>query len=338
MPQIKTVLCEAISEDIGSVGLRDIELHDPGPGEVRVRLKACAVNFTDLLMIQGKYQFKPPLPFAPGTEAAGDVEAIGRDVVGIKEGDAVMVGMRYGGFSEAVNVPSGTVNSVPGSMSYAKAAAYRSAYTTAHVALVRRGHLAAGEALLVHGATGGVGMAAVDLGKRLGATVIATGGRDDKLAVVASRGADHVINYTMADGRLGGFRERVKELTDGRGADVIYDPVGGDVFDESMRCINWGGRLLTIGFTSGRWPQAPVNLILIKQISVIGVRAGEYGRRDPAAGKEVAETIYAMACDGQIDPYVCRGFPLEHAVDAMRLLENRGVIGKAVVTMNGYEV
>ncbi len=337
MPQIKTILCEAISEDIGSVGLKAIELTDPEPGEVRVRLKACAVNFTDLLMIQGKYQFKPPLPFAPGTEAAGDVEVVGRDVVGIQEGDPVIVAVRYGGYSEAVNVPAESVKPIPGKMSYAKAASYRNAYVTAYVALTRRGHLAAGETLLVHGATGGVGMAAVDMGKRLGATVIATGGRDDKLAVVASRGADHVINYTKDDGGLGGFREQVKELTDGRGADVIFDPVGGDVFDESMRCINWGGRLLTIGFTSGRWPQAPVNLILIKQISVIGVRAGEYGRRDPADGKEVSDTLYTMACNGQIDPHVCRGFPLEQAVDAMRLLQNRDVIGKTVVTMNGYE-
>ena len=154
---------------------------------------------------------------------------------------------------------------------------------------MRRGDLAPGETLLVHGATGGVGMAAVDLGKHLGATVIATGGRDDKLAVVKARGADHVLNYTLADGRLGGFREAVKALTDGRGADVIYDPVGGDVFDESMRCINWDGRILTIGFTSGRWPKAPVNLILIKQIAVIGVRAGEYGRRNPEKGRANTE-------------------------------------------------
>jgi len=338
MPRTNAILCEAISEDIGSVGLKSVELAAPESGEVRVRLKACAVNFTDLLMIQGKYQFKPPLPFSPGTEAAGDVEALGRDVEGIKEGDPVIVGMRHGGFREAVNVPAASVKPLPGTMSYAKAAAHRSAYLTAHVALTRRGHLAAGETLLVHGAAGGVGMAAVDTGKLLGAKVIATGGRDDKLAVVASRGADHVINYTQADGTLGGFRERVKELTDGRGADVIFDPVGGDVFDESMRCINWGGRLLTIGFTGGRWPQAPVNLILIKQISVIGVRAGEYGRRDPAAGKKVADELYTMACDGRIDPHVCRGFPLEHAVEAMRLVQNREVIGKTVVTMNGYEV
>ena len=161
----------------------------------------------------------------------------------------------------------------------------------------------------MHGATGGVGLAAVDLGKHLGATVIATGGRDDKLATVAARGADHVINYTMSDGSLGGFRDEVKRLTDGRGADVIYDPVGGDVFDESMRCINIDGRLLTIGFTSGRWPQAPVNLILIKQISVIGVRAGEFGRIYPDKGAENRRAIHELAETGAIEPYDVRALP-----------------------------
>jgi NADPH2:quinone reductase len=337
MPTIRAVVCEALSDDIGTVVLKELELGDPGPGEVRVRLKACAVNFPDLLMIQGKYQFKPPLPFAPGGEAAGDVEACGAGVTSVKEGDPVVVGMRYGGFAEAVNVQADQVRPLPGSMDYAKGASYQTAYLTAYVALYRRGDLQPGETLLVHGATGGVGMAAVDLGKHFGAKVIATGGRDDKLAVVKARGADHVINYTQPDGSLGGFRDEVKALTDGRGADVIYDPVGGDVFDESMRCINWGGRLLTIGFTSGRWPQAPVNLILIKQIAVIGVRAGEYGRRDPVRGRENAQALYELAASGSIDPYISHALPLERAVDAMRLLERREVVGKAVVTLNGYQ-
>lgn len=335
MTRINAVMCDAIAEDIGSVALREVELPEPGPGEVRVRLKACAVNFPDLLMIQGKYQFKPPLPFAPGGEAAGDVEACGPGV-SVKEGDAVVVSMRYGGFAEAVVVAESQLKPLPKGMDYAKAASYQTAYLTAYVALYRRGHLQAGEHLLVHGATGGVGMAAVDLGKHFGAQVIGTGGRDDKLAVVKSRGADHVINYTQADGSLGGFRDQVKALTEGKGADVVYDPVGGDVFDESMRCVNVGGRLLTIGFTSGRWPQAAVNLILIKQLSVIGVRAGEYGRLDPVKGQENRDRLHAMAEAGEIDPYISHALPLAQAVEAMRLLENREVIGKAVVTMNGY--
>lgn len=338
MTSVLTVRCHAISEDIGSATLDEIDLPGPGPGEVQVRLKACAVNFPDLLMIQGKYQHRPPLPFAPGGEASGDVAAVGRGVTRWKEGDAVCFGARVGGFAEAVNVPATALQPIPGKMNYEKAASYGTAYMTAYVALRVRGGLEAGEWLLVHGATGGVGMAAVDLGKHYGARVIGTGGRDDKLAVVRSRGADAVINYTLPDGSLGGFRDNVKEITGAGGADVIFDPVGGSVFDESMRCVNWCGRILTIGFTSGRWPEAPVNLILIKSISVIGVRAGEIGRRDPELGRRNRAALWGLAQSGAIDPHVCAGFPLERAVDAMRMLANRDVVGKCVVTMNGYEI
>jgi len=334
--RVRSVRCHRIAEDIGTVVLEDVDLPPPGAGEVQVRLKACAVNFPDILMIQGKYQFKPPLPFAPGGEAAGDVVAVGPGVTEHEVGDAVVVAIRYGGFSEAVNVSAQAARPIPGHMSYAKAASFQTAYLTAYVALVPRGNLQAGETLLVHGATGGVGLAAVDLGKVLGATVIATGGTDEKLAIVKARGADHVINYTLPDGRLGGFRDRVKELTDGRGADVVYDPVGGDVFDESMRCVNWNARLLTIGFTSGRWPQAAVNLILIKSLSVIGVRAGEYGRREPEKGARVHKALFELAESGRIDPYISASFPLDEAVSAMKMLTDRKVVGKVVVTMNGY--
>ncbi len=335
--KVKSVLCRQTNDDIGTVELAEIDLPSPGPGELCVRLKACAVNFPDLLMIQGKYQFHPPLPFAPGTEAAGEVEAIGAGVSGYAEGDSVIVSMRFGGFSEAIIVSESEVKKMPENMTYAQAASYQTAYLTAYVALFRRGNLQSGESLLVHGATGGVGMAAVDLGQYFGARVIATGGSDKKLEVVKSRGTVETINYTLADGLLGGFKDKVKSLTQGKGADVIYDPVGGDVFDESMRCINWGGRILTIGFTSGRWPLAPVNLILIKQISVIGVRAGEYGRQDPVRGKENTDEVHRLAEEGLISPHVSHALPLEQAIDAMRLLEKREVIGKAVVTMNGYE-
>lgn len=336
--RIRAVRCHALAEDIGKVVLEEVELPSPGHGEVQVRLKACAVNFPDILMIQGRYQHKPPLPFAPGSEASGDVVAVGPGVSGRAVGEAVVVGLRHGGFAEAVNVAAAAVRPVPGALGYAEAAAFHTAYLTAYVALIPRGGLEAGETLLVHGATGGVGLAAVDLGKHFGATVIATGGNDEKLAIVAARGADHVINYTLPDGRLGGFRDKVKALTDGRGADVVFDPVGGDVFDETMRCVNWGARILAIGFTSGRFPSAPVNLVLIKQLSVIGVRAGEYGRRDPVAGAAVERALTELAESGAIDPYICAAFPLEHAVDAMRMLVERRAVGKVVVTMNGYTV
>ena len=334
---IRTYRCHRIDDDITTISLDEVSLPSPAPNEVQVRLKACAVNFPDILMIQGKYQKKPPLPFAPGGEAAGDVIATGSEVTDFNAGDAVIVSCGHGGFAEAINIESHAVRPMPAGMDYAAAASFQTAYLTAWVALSCRGQLKSGEHLLVHGATGGVGMAAVDLGKYLGATVIATGGRDDKLAVVKSRGADHVLNYSLDDGRMGGFRDEVKALTDGRGVDVVYDPVGGDVFDESMRCVNIDARLLTIGFTSGRWPQAAVNLILIKQLSVIGVRAGEYGRTYPNRGIENQKAIYDLAASGAIKPYVCKAFPIEDAVEAMQMLESRNVIGKCVVTMNGYE-
>ncbi|MGI9594767.1 MAG: NADPH:quinone oxidoreductase family protein [Acidimicrobiales bacterium] len=338
MPAMKTVRCHAIDEDITSITLDEATLDAPDTGQVQVALKACAVNFPDILMIQGRYQLKPPLPFAPGGEAAGDIVAVGPGVTEYAVGDKVVISTRYGGFAELINAPVESVLPLPPGMSYAAGASFQTAYLTAWVGLVCRGHLQPGETLLVHGATGGVGMAAVDLGKHLGATVIANGGRDDKLTVVSGRGADHVINYTMPDGGMGGFRDEVKALTGGRGADVVYDPVGGDVFDESMRCVNLDARLLTIGFTSGRSPQAAVNLILIKQLSVIGVRAGEYGRLYPEEGAKNRAAIYDLAARGEIKPYVCRGFPLADSLAALQMLESRNVVGKCVVTMNGYQL
>ena len=316
-----------LSEDISVLKLEEVELPPPAKGEVRLDLKACSVNFPDILMVQGKYQFKPELPFSPGMEGAGVVAAIGEGVTKLKVGDRVVAGLRIGGFAEAVNVPEAACRPIPGKMDFAKAAAYPAAYLTAYVALVCRGHLKKGETLLVHGSTGGVGLAAVEMGKLLGATVIATSASSEKLKVVKQRGADHVLNVNE------GFREKVKELTDGRGADVIYDPVGGDVFDESVRCIAWNGRLLIIGFTSGRIPTVSVNMPLIKGFSVVGVRAGEYGRRDPEAGKANIEAVDRLAAEGRIDPYICARFPLERAVDAMRMLQERKVVGKVVIEM-----
>ncbi len=317
-----------LSDDIGSIELVEADLPPPGEGEVRLKLKACSINFPDLLMIQGKYQFKPDLPFSPGMEGSGIVTELGPGVDNVSVGDEVVAGLRIGGFAEEVNAAAAACRPIPKGMDFVKAAAYPAAYLTAYVALVVRGNLKAGETLLVHGSTGGVGLAAVEVGKLLGATVIATSASDEKLKTVKVRGADHVLNVTK------GFREKVKELTGGKGADVIYDPVGGDVFDESVRCIAWNGRLLIIGFTSGRIPSVPVNMPLIKGFSVVGVRAGEYGRRDPEAGKENIKAIDSWASEGKIDPYVCATFPLERAVDAMRLLQDRQAVGKVVLTMN----
>ena len=337
--QICAVVCHRLASDESELALSfdQIELADPSAGEVQVRLMACAVNFPDVLMLQGKYQLKPDLPFTPGGEAAGVVAKVGADVSGTSEGDEVVVGLRFGAYAEAVNVPATAVGPKPVGMSFAKAASYQTAYLTAYVGLVVRGGIQEGEWLMVHGATGGVGMAAVDLGKHYGARVIATGGSDGKLAVVKARGADHVINYTLPDGRLGGFRERVKEITGTGGADLVYDPVGGDVFDETMRCVNAGARILAIGFTSGRWPEAPINLVLIKELSILGVRAGEIGRRHPEIGRANRAALMELAESGAIDPHVSHIMPLEQALDAMRLLTERRVVGKAVLVMNGYK-
>ncbi|MEE2777425.1 MAG: NADPH:quinone oxidoreductase family protein [Acidobacteriota bacterium] len=337
---IRTARCHRLVQSTADLELLldTVELAEPGPGEVQVELRACAVNFPDVLMLQGKYQFRPPLPFAPGDEASGVVTRLGEGVKNLAVGDRVVVAMRYGAYSDAVNAPATSVNRLPDAMSFAQGAAFQTAYMTAYVGLVVRGGIRAGEWVMVHGATGGVGMAAVDLAKHYGARVIATGGSDDKLAVVAARGADHVINYTLPDGRLGGFRERVKEITSTGGADLILDPVGGDVFDESMRCVNFGGRILTIGFTSGRWPQAAVNLILIKEISIIGVRAGEIGRRHPEIGRANRQALRELANSGAISPHVSIARPLEEAIEVMHLMVDRKVTGKAVLTMNGYEM
>lgn len=331
--RFRAIVCHAISDDISAIRMEHRDITQPGPGEVRIALQACAVNFTDILMIQGKYQHKPELPFIPGTEAAGDIVEVGDGVTGLRIGDAVGVGTPCGGFAESIVVPTTAVRPIPTGFDYVEAAAFTSAYLTAYVALVRRAAVKEGETVLVHGAAGGMGLAAVEVAKILGATVIATASTDDKLEVVRAKGADYTLNYSLPEGKMGGFREQVKELTGGQGADVIFDPVGGDVFDESTRCIAWGGRLLVIGFTSGRIASVPSNIPLIKGFSVVGVRAGEYGRRDPAKGRENLEIVTRWASEGRIRPHICQTFNLEGVEGALGTLANRKAIGKVVLTM-----
>lgn len=319
---MKAIVCRAIAEDIGTLKLEDIELPPVGSGQARVRVRASAVNFPDILTVQGKYQHKPSLPFIPGSEAAGDVIAVGEGVTNVKVGDRVITG-GLGSYAEEIQVAAAGLRKIPDGVGYAEAASFTVAYLTAYVALVRRGELQAGEWLLVHGAAGGVGLAAVDLGKLLGARVIATASSEEKRAFLREYGADHVLPSS-------GFREKVKEITGG-GADVIYDPVGGDVFDESTRCIGFNGRLLIIGFTSGRIPSININMPLIKQYSIMGVRAGEYGRQFPEKGRENMAAITKLLADGKIRPHVYKRFPLTQAVDAMRTLQDRSVIGKTVI-------
>jgi len=322
---VKALVCHQITEDFSGLDVQDIPVPEPGPGEVRVRVKAAGVNFPDLLMSQGKYQMKPDLPFVLGMECAGVVDAVGDGVTDWAAGDEVIGGNKTGAYAEYAILPAAGLSRKPAPFSFAEAAAFPAAYITAYVALVRRANLQPGETLLVHGASGGVGMAAVDVGKLLGATVIATSASDAKLEKVRAYGADYVINVTQ------GFRDKVKTLTHGRGADVIFDPVGGDVFDESVRCIAFDGRLLVIGFTSGRIPSVNVNMPLIKGFSVVGVRAGEYGRQFPERGRENQAAIRSWAEQGKVHPHVFAEVPLDDWREAWRLIRDREVVGKVII-------
>jgi len=323
---MRALVVEALAADYGGCMLKEIETPAPGPGEVRVRVRAAAVNFPDLLQTRGEYQHKPPLPFVPGLEIAGEVEALGDGVEDFQVGDPVVGGARIGGFSEFAVTPAKGLRRKPERLSFSQAAGYATAYLTAYVSLVRRARAEPREWVLVHGAAGGVGLAAVDLARRLGCRVIAASASDAKLALVAEAyGPEATVNVT------GGFREAVKAITGGRGADIIYDPVGGDVFDESVRCIAFDGRLLSIGFTSGRLPVLPVNLALIKGFSLMGVRAGEYGRQFPEKGRENQAAIWALAEAGQVTPRVHAEYPLAEWRAAFDSLAQRQVVGKAVI-------
>lgn len=322
---MRALVCHHLSDDFSGVEIREVSKPEPGPGEVLIAVKATSINFPDLLLCQGKYQLKLEPPFSPGMDMSGTIVALGDGVTDFSVGDDVCGGARFGGFAEYAVVSTEGLQVKPENMSFDEAASYSAAYLTAYVALVRRGNLRAGETLLVHGASGGVGMAAVDVGKLLGATVIATGGSDEKLTKVQAYGADHVINTSD------GFREKVKALTNGRGADVIYDPVGGDVFDESVRCIAFDGRLLVIGFTSGRIASVATNMPLIKGFSVVGVRAGEYGRQFPERGRENVDQIWTWAREGKTRPYIHQKLPLERTLDGFQMIQNRKVTGKVII-------
>lgn len=316
---MRAVVVSELLPGYQGVSVREVETPSPGPGQVLVRVRAAGVNFPDLLQTRGEYQHKPDLPFIAGMEAAGEVVEAG---AGFEKGERV-VGAARGAFAEcaAISAP----RRIPERFSFSQAAAFGTAYLTAYVSLVRRGQMQPGEWILVHGAAGGVGLAALDLGKALGGRMIAAGASDEKLAVAADLyGPEAVVNVT------GGFKDRVRQITGG-GADIVYDPVGGDVFDESVRCIAFGGRLLSVGFASGRIPTLPVNMALIKGFSLVGVRAGEFGRRHPELGRENLEIIWRMAEEGRLTPRVHAEIPLDRWREAYDLLGERKVIGKAVI-------
>jgi len=312
--------------DHAGAALVELAVPEPGPGEVRVRVRAAAVNFPDLLMTGGGYQLKPDLPFVSGLELSGEVDALGDGVTDWAVGDAVIGGNRFGAMAEYCLVPASSLRRKPERLSWEEAAAFGVAYLTAYVALVRCARVEAGEWVLVHGAAGGVGLATVDLAKSLGARVIAAASSAAKRDAIAGLYAPDAL--IAADP---GFREDVKARTGGKGADVIFDPVGGDVFDESTRCIAFGGRLLVIGFTSGRIPEVSVNMPLIKGFSVVGVRAGEYGRRFPERGAEHIAAIDALAAAGKIRPHVHAVVDLAEWREGFAMLERREVVGKVVL-------
>jgi len=296
-------------------------------GEVRVRVRAAGINFPDILMAAGDYQLKPELPFTPGVEAAGDVIEVDAAATGVAVGDRVLVKMRHGAYADEAVVTSSQLTPLPQNFDYAEGATFLAAHGTAYHALLDRGQLRQGEVLLVHGAGGGVGLAAVEIGKLLGATVIAAASSQDKLAVARTKGADHGVLYGHEP-----FRDAVKRITDGSGADVVFDPVGGEIFEDSLRCIAWGARVLVIGFTGGIG-LARTNLLLIKGASVLGVRAGEAVRRNPAAGQARTKALLAWASEGKIRPHVSHRLPLEDYAQAMRLLIERQAIGRVALMM-----
>jgi len=322
---MRALVVEELLPDYAGCVVKDIPTPEPGPGDVRIKVRAAAVNFPDLMQTRGEHQHKPTVPFVGGLELAGEVDAVGEGVTAFQPGDPVVSGGR-GGFAEYAILPAATLRRKPDKLSFSQAAGYPVAYLTAHVALTRCARAEAGEWVLVHGASGGVGLAAVDYAKLHGCKVIAASASDEKLAVIEKEYApDATVNVT------GGFRERVKEITGGRGADVIYDPVGGDVFDESLRCIAFGGRILSIGFTSGRLPVLPVNIALIKGFSVMGVRAGEFGRQFPAKGRENNEAIWNLAEAGLVKPRVDKEYALADWRAAFDSLADRKVIGKTII-------
>ena len=298
------------------------------PGHVRLRVRAVGLNFPDLLMTQGLYQFRPELPFSPGFEAAGVVLEVAEDVPGLSPGDRVTGFSTHGAMAEEMVVPAYGCFPIPDGIDFATAAAMTVTYGTSYHALVDRARLASDETLLVTGATGGVGSAAVQLGKALGARVIATVGSTAKTEVASNLGADHVIDLSEHN-----LREGVKALTNGRGADVIYEPVGGSVFLDTLRCVAWGGRILVVGFASGVIPEAPMNLALLKGSSIVGVFWGEFARLAPDSNHANTERIFQLLEEGRIDPLICATFPLPEARQGLAMLAERRATGKVVVTV-----
>jgi NADPH2:quinone reductase len=296
------------------------------PGALAIDVKAAGCNFFDILMVQGRYQVKPPLPFTPGAELAGVVSAVGAEVDGFRPGDRIFASTSIGAFASQAVIAARAAWRMPDAMTFEEGAAFPIVYPTSYAALVLRAQLRRGETLLVHAAAGGVGIAAVQIGKALGARVLATAGGAEKLEVARRAGADVCIDYGDPT-----WPEQVKQATGGRGADVIYDSVGGDVLDQSLKCIAWNGRLLVIGFASGRIPEIKANRILLKNISIVGLHWGAYATHEPARVPEVMEALFRLYEAAEIRPVIGARFPLDRVADALTALGSRRTHGKVVL-------
>lgn len=322
---MKAVLCKAYGPP-ESLVIEEVESLRPGPGQVVISVKACGINFPDTLIIEGKYQFKPEMPFSPGGEVAGVVKAVGDGVERVKAGDRVIAFTGWGGFAEEVLAEARVLIPMPAEMDFVTASSFVMVYGTSHYALKDRAKIQPGETLLVLGAAGGVGLAAVELGKAMGARVIAAASSDEKLAVCQQHGADECINYANED-----LKERIKLLTGGQGVDVIYDPVGGNYAEPALRGMAWQGRYLVVGFAAGEIPRIPLNLTLLKGCSIVGVFWGSFTTRDPQRNQEHLRELMTWFHEGKLRPHVSATYPLERVADALNDLRARKITGKAVL-------
>lgn len=322
---MRAVLCKELGPP-ESLVVEEVPSPEVGPKQVLIKVGACGVNFPDTLIIQGKYQIKPDLPFSPGGEVAGEIVKAGDEVANLKVGDRVIAMCGYGGFAEEMAIDADRVFAIPDEMDLVTASGFVLTYGTSYHALKQRASIQPGETLLVLGAAGGVGLAAVELGKAMGAKVIACASTTDKLALAKEHGADELINYTEVD-----LKDKVKELTGGKGVDVVYDPVGGDLAEPAVRATGWNGRYLVIGFAGGYIPKIPANLVLLKGSAIVGVFWGTFTRMQPADSQQNNKELLQMFVEGKVKPHVSAQFPLEQAADALNMLQNRKAKGKVVV-------
>lgn len=325
---MRAALCRSLG-DVSALKVEEVPSPPLGPGQVRIAVRAAGVNFPDILMIEGKYQVKPELPFIPGLEVAGTIMDCGEGVTRFVPGQRVLAtARRGGGYASEIVLPDAIVTPLPDAVEFVTAAAFPIVYGTAHFALEYRGKLRSGETLLVLGAAGGVGLAAVEVGKLLGARVIAAAGGAEKTAIARRHGADETIDYSSEN-----LRDRVLELTGRKGVDVVFDPVGGTYFDQCVRCIGWEGRILVIGFASGEIPRVATNLILVKNFSVVGVVFGEHSARYPEQSSARVAALLQHCVDGRLNPLVWRTMPLDQAPAALADIAARRVTGKIVLTI-----